>query len=212
MIRVCVVEDQTLVREGLESLLHLTDDIKVVACAADGIAALERVRTIRPDIVLLDLAMPKLDGLGFMREALKQGETTPVVILTTFDDDVSILEGIRLGAKGYLMKDATFALLTEAVRTVAAGGTMISPVVTERLRRGLTPVTKTIPALEMNRLSNRELEVLRLMVAGFSNSEIAEAVFLAEGTVKNHVSHILSKLGARDRVRAVLKAIEVGYV
>ncbi len=125
MIRVCLVEDQTLVREGLESLLHLTNDIRVVAHADDGIKALEEVRKSQPDVVLLDLRMPRLDGLAFMRQKAQLGLSSPVIILTTFDDDISVLEGLRLGAKGYLLKDVTFAKLTEAVRTVASGGTLI---------------------------------------------------------------------------------------
>jgi len=212
MIRVCLVEDQTLVREGLESLLHLTNDIRVVAHADDGIKALEEVRKSQPDVVLLDLRMPRLDGLGFMRQKAQLGLSSPVIILTTFDDDISVLEGLRLGAKGYLLKDVTFAKLTEAVRTVASGGTLISPVVTERLRKGIGSIARDYPELEDDHLTDRELQILRLMAGGFSNNEIAGALRLAEGTVKNHVSNVLSKLGVRDRIRAVLKGIEIGYV
>jgi DNA-binding NarL/FixJ family response regulator len=216
MIRVCLVEDQTLVREGLESLLHLTTDIRVVAQASDGLVALEMVESTKPDVILLDLRMPRMDGLTFLRRLSEAGKMRPTVVLTTFDDDLSVLEGLRLGAKGYLLKDVSFAKLTEAVRTVGSGGTLISPALTERLIRGLRASYSSPPKAswepENDKLTVRELEVLRLMAGGFSNSEIASAFHVAEGTVKNHVSSILSKLGVRDRLRAVLKAIEIGFV
>jgi DNA-binding NarL/FixJ family response regulator len=216
VIRVCLVEDQTLVREGLESLLHLTQDIRVVAHASDGLAALEIVESAKPDVILLDLRMPRMDGLGFLRKLSEAGEMRPTVVLTTFDDDLSVLEGLRLGAKGYLLKDVSFAKLTEAVRTVGAGGTLISPAVTERLLRGLRTSWSSMPKAawerESDKLTVREIEILRLMAGGFSNGEIASALKVAEGTVKNHVSNILGKLGVRDRIRAVLKAIEMGFV
>jgi DNA-binding NarL/FixJ family response regulator len=216
MIGVCLVEDQTLVREGLESLLHLTEDIRVIAHASDGYEALEVIESTKPEVILLDLRMPRMDGLAFLRHLSDRGQMRPTVVLTTFDDDLSVLEGLRLGAKGYLLKDVSFSKLTEAVRTVSSGGTLISPVVTERLLRGLRASSSSSvkPVWEMasDKLTIRETEILRLMVGGFSNGEIASALNVAEGTVKNHVSNILSKLGVRDRIRAVLKAIELGYV
>jgi DNA-binding NarL/FixJ family response regulator len=213
VISLCLVEDQQLVREGLRSLLHLTDDIRVTAEAADGVEALSVLQAARPDVILLDLRMPGLDGLGVLR-ALAQAPAPPppVIILTTFDDDTAILEGLKLGARGYLLKDVSFAKLTEAVRVVAAGGTMINPAVTERLARGLSQVSKAPAEAPLQALTRRELEVMRLLAAGLSNAEIAEALRLSEGTVKNHVSSILSKLAARDRVRAILKAIELGLI
>jgi DNA-binding NarL/FixJ family response regulator len=212
MIRVCIVEDQTLVREGLQGLLHLTQDIQVVAHADDGEAAFFVVQKAKPDLVLLDLRMPRADGLTYLRRMVEAGISIPTIILTTFDDDVSVLEGLRLGAKGYLLKDVSLAKLTEAVRVVAAGGTLVSPVVSERLLRGLRSASSVLDDSGCEKLTSREVEILRLMVGGFSNGEIASALRVAEGTVKNHVSSILSKLGVRDRIRAVLKAIEVGYV
>lgn len=213
MIRVCIVEDQTLVREGLQSLLHLIQDIQVVAHADDGEAAFVVVQKTKPDLVLLDLRMPRADGLTYLRRMAQAGLSIPTIILTTFDDDVSVLEGLRLGAKGYLLKDVSLAKLTEAVRIVAAGGTLVSPVVTERLLRGLRSSTASVLGdASYEKLTSREVEILRLMTGGFSNGEIASALRVAEGTVKNHVSSILGKLGVRDRIRAVLKAIEVGYV
>lgn len=214
-IRVLLAEDQTLVREGLDKLLTLTPDITVVARAVDGEDALEKLRTSVPDVVLLDVRMPKMTGIDFLRALQDAGDTTPTILLTTFDDDAALLNGIKLGAKGYLLKDVSLATLTDAIRLVAAGGTMISPVVTERLRRSL----ETAPSLAARdddgaeeRLSTRETQVLRLMTGGYSNREIAAALELSDGTVKNHVSSILSKLDVRDRTRAVLKAIEKGYV
>jgi DNA-binding NarL/FixJ family response regulator len=213
MIRVLLVEDQTLVREGIERLLSLTDDISVVERAADGEEGLEKLRKSSPDVVLLDVRMPKMTGIEFLRSLREAGDVTPTILLTTFDDDSALLNGIRLGAKGYLLKDVSLAKLTEAIRLVANGGTMISPVVTERLLRGLKNAQlPASPDYGEDRLTLRETEILRLMTGGYSNREIASALQLSEGTVKNHVSNILGKLGVRDRTRAVLKAIEKGYI
>jgi DNA-binding NarL/FixJ family response regulator len=213
MIRVLVVEDQTLVREGLETLLNVVEDVRVVAHATDGEEALAQMRQHHPDVVLLDVRMPKMSGIDVLRVLRDRKDSTPVILLTTFDDDSALLEGIRLGAKGYLLKDVSLDTLTNAIRLVATGGTMISPVVTERLLRGiheapLPPDNGCNPEA----LSPREAEILRLMTGGYSNREIATALDLSEGTVKNHVSNILSKLGVRDRTRAVLKAIEKGII
>jgi DNA-binding NarL/FixJ family response regulator len=213
MIRVLLVEDQTLVREGVERLLSLTDDISVVERAADGEEGLEKLRKSSPDVVLLDVRMPKMTGIEFLRSLREAGDVTPTILLTTFDDDSALLNGIRLGAKGYLLKDVSLAKLTEAIRLVANGGTMISPAVTERLLRGLKNAQlPASPDYGEERLTLRETEILRLMTGGYSNREIASALQLSEGTVKNHVSNILGKLGVRDRTRAVLKAIERGYI
>jgi len=212
-IGVCLVENQALVREGLQSLLALTPDIRVVGEAADGEEGLAAIAASAPDVVLLDLRMPKLDGLGLLaRLALTPQPRPAVIILTTFDDDASILQGLRLGARGYLLKDVSFARLTEAIRAVAAGGTLVSPVVTERLLKGLPPVEPAPDEPQAEALTPRELEILRLMTGGFSNGEIASALDVTEGTVKNHVSNILGKLGVRDRVRAILKGVELGWV
>lgn len=211
MIRVCLVEDQTLVREGLENLLNLTADLRVVARAADGEQGLHVVRQCKPDVLLLDIRMPAMSGVDLLRS---MGESAPpTILLTTFDDDAALLEGIRLGAKGYLLKDVSFVKLTEAIREVAAGRTLINPVVTERLIHGL----KQMPLKEeadsvTEALTKREKEILRMMTGGYSNREIASAFAVSEGTVKNHVSNILAKLGVRDRTRAVLKAIEKGHI
>jgi DNA-binding NarL/FixJ family response regulator len=213
VIRVLIVEDQTLVCEGLEMLLSVVEDIRVAARAADGVEALRSMQEEAPDLVLLDVRMPKMNGIEVLREMKAQALMVPVVLLTTFDDDAALLEGIRLGAKGYLLKDVSMAKLTEAIRLVAAGRSMISPVVTERLLHGLqdAPLPPDI-GYESEALTSREAEIIRLMTGGYSNREIAGALYLSEGTVKNHVSSILSKLGVRDRTRAVLKAIEKGIV
>jgi len=213
VIRVLIVEDQTLVCEGLETLLNLAGDIHVTGRAADGVAALRQMQEHSADVVLLDVRMPRMSGIEVLREMKARSLAAPVILLTTFDDDAALLDGIRLGAMGYLLKDVSLAKLTEAIRLVAAGGSMISPVVTERLLQGLREAP--LPpddGYDSEALTTREAEIIRLMTGGYSNREIADALFLSEGTVKNHVSNILSKLGVRDRTRAVLKAIEKGLV
>lgn len=213
MIRVLIVEDQTLVCEGLEMLLNVVDDICVAGRATDGVEALHSMQQQPPDLVLLDVRMPKMNGIEVLREMKAKTLAIPVILLTTFDDDAALLEGITLGAKGYLLKDVSLAKLTEAIRLVAAGRSMISPVVTERLLDGLQEAP--LPpdnGYESEALTDREAEIIRLMTGGYSNREIAGALYISEGTVKNHVSNILSKLGVRDRTRAVLKAIEKGIV
>jgi DNA-binding NarL/FixJ family response regulator len=213
VIRVVLVDDQTLVRQGIRSLLELSGDIAVVAEAADGDEALAAIARERPDVVLLDIRMPKKNGLDVLRELGARHSQSPVILLTTFDDDEALLEAVRIGAKGYLLKDVSLEQLTEAIRAVAGGGTVIRPAVTERVLRGLEHMPRDFDALSPpDPLTKRELEILRLMAGGYSNREIAEALGTAEGTVKNHASSILSKLGVRDRTRAVLRALEKGYI
>lgn len=211
MIRVLLVDDQTLVRQGIRSLLELSPTVTVAGEAADGEEALGRLAELRPDVMLLDLRMPKLDGLGVLRALQGDPDAPPTLILTTFDDDASVLEGLRLGAKGYLLKDVSLTQLLDAVEALALGKTLVQPAVTERLLRGLQRTT--YPSLGTpDALTPREVEVTRLMAGGYSNKEIAGALGMSEGTVKNHVSSVLSKLGVRDRTRAVLRALELGYV
>ena len=213
MIRVCIVEDQTLVRQGFRSLLELTEDMKVVAEAHDGEEALSVIPKAKPDVVLLDVQLPKRNGIDVLKTLKEANQLPPTLILTTFDDDNLVLEGIRAGARGFLLKDVTLKQLTEAIRTLNAGGTLIKPAITERVLRGLKQARPDFLSLDPpDPLTERETEVLRLIVAGHSNREIADAVGVSEGTVKNHVSSILSKLGVRDRTRAVLKALELGFV
>ncbi len=213
MIRVLVVDDQTLVRQGIRSLLGLAADIEVVGDAADGEEALVRIDELGPDVVLLDVRMPKLDGLGVLDALAKRASAPPCLVLTTFDDDELVLRGIARGARGYLLKDVTLEQLTAAIRTVADGGSVINPVVTERVLRGIERLGAGFEALPApDPLTKREIEILGMMAAGYSNREIAKACFVAEGTVKNHISSILSKLGVRDRTRAVLRALHLGLM
>lgn len=213
MIRVCLVDDQTLVRQGIQSLLELVNDIEVVAEASDGEHALRAIRDVRPDVVLLDVRMPKMTGLEVLQELQTSHELPPSIILTTFDDQGIVLEGIRRGAKGFLLKDVSLEQLVNAIRVLAAGGTLIQPAITERIVKSIEQVPNNFPSLETpDPFTEREIEVLRLMTGGHSNREIAEALHVAEGTIKNHVSNILSKMGVRDRTRAVLKALEQGYL
>lgn len=213
MTRVVVVDDQTLVRQGVRSLLELSKDIEVVAEADNGSDAVAAIRRHRPDVVLLDVRMPRGNGLEVLRDLRASGYLPPTILLTTFDDDDVLLEGVRAGAKGYLLKDVSLEQLTAAIRRVATGGTVLQPAVTERVLRGLEHVRRDFDALSPpDPLTRREMEVLRLMAGGYSNREIAGALGTVEGTVKNHASSILSKLGVRDRTRAVLKALELGYI
>ncbi len=212
MIQVVLVDDQTLVRSGIRGLLNLTSDIRVVAEAADGEEALAITVAARPDVLLLDIRMPGRSGIEVLRGLMEQGNQPPTILLTTFDDDTALLEGMRAGAKGFLLKDISLERLAEAIRTVAAGSTLHLPAITERLLRGLNQSTQGWVIDSPERLTTRETEVLRLVAGGFSNREIADALLTSEGTIKNHVSSILSKLGVRDRVRAVLRALELGYL
>jgi len=214
VIRVFLVEDQTLVREGIRSLLALDPEIAVTGEAADGAAAVDAIPSSGADVVLLDMRLPRMSGLEVLRALAAAGALPPTIILTTFDDDELLLEGLRAGAKGYLLKDVSLAELVRAIRDVAAGGTAVHPIASERIVRGLEAgPDPAFPRLEpADPLTERELEVLRLMTGGYSNREIANALRVAEGTVKNHVSSILSKLGVRDRTRAVLQAVRAGYL
>ncbi|HBL31673.1 MAG TPA: DNA-binding response regulator [Acidobacteria bacterium] len=213
MIRVVLVDDQTLMRRGLHGLLDLTEDIRVVGEASDGEEALQVIAGAAPDVVLLDVRMPRKTGIEVLKELRGRGSLPPTLLLTTFDDDAALLEGIRAGARGFLLKDVSLERLTEAIRAVAAGETLIRPAVTERVLKGLEQIPADFESLDPpDPLTRRELEILRLMAGGYSNREIAEAFGSSEGTIKNHASNILSKLGVRDRTRAVLKALELGWI
>jgi DNA-binding NarL/FixJ family response regulator len=212
MIRVCLVEDQTLVREGLRSLLDLIDDIEVVAEARDGEEAVRVIPEVRPDVVLLDIRMPRKNGLEVLAE-LKDKGLPPTLVLTTFDEDGLVLDAIRAGARGFLLKDVALEQLASAIRALAAGKTLVQPAVTERILRGLHRQEADSPDLQLAEpLTERETEILRLMAGGHTNREIGEGLHIAEGTVKNHISNILAKLGVRDRTRAVLKGLDLGFI
>jgi DNA-binding NarL/FixJ family response regulator len=213
VIRVCLVEDQTIVRQGLRSLLGLNPDITIVAEASDGEEAVEVIEREKPDVILLDLRMPRLDGLGVLQRLRERGTSCPTLILTTFDDDTMLFEAVRAGAKGWLLKDVSLERLTDAIRTVASGGTCIEPVITERIMRALERSNVSFESAELPEpLTDREKTILRLLAGGYSNREISQLLAINEGTVKNHISSVLSKLGVRDRTRAVLKAIDHGFI
>ncbi len=216
MIRVALVDDQTLVRQGLRSLLELAPDIDVVWEAAGCDEALSKVSTNGPDVLLLDMRMPGKSGLEVLHgmSDLRAAGTMPAtLILTTFDDDTLVLQGVRAGARGYLLKDVSLETLTSAIRKLAKGESLIQPAVTNHVLQGLDNRPPRFEGLEPpDPLTAKETEVLRLMAGGYSNREIAEALGLSEGTVKNHVSVVLSKLGVRDRTRAVLKGLADGLI
>ncbi|MGD2157372.1 MAG: response regulator transcription factor [Anaerolineales bacterium] len=215
-IRVLLVDDQALFREGLETLLSVHEDIQVVGQAGNGQEALEVATKVHPDVVLMDVRMPVLDGVRatrLLKEALPQCR---VIVLTTFDDDEYIFDALRMGAVGYLLKDVASAQLVEAIRAAAQGQSILEPSVAAKVIAEFTRVSSMVPAAQMEGLveplSERELEILALIAKGDSNKEIASQLFIAEGTVKNHVTHILSKLGVRDRTQAALKARELGLL
>ncbi len=208
MIRVALVDDHRLVREGLRTLLEMSGEVAVVVEAADGAACLAALSEHEVDLVLLDLRMPRTGGLDVLRALAGRPSPPRVLVLTTFDDEAELRAAIELGARGYLLKDASLDELLDAIRGVMAGGLVIrtAPAAAQAALREAEPA----PGAEA--LSARETQVLRLMAGGLGNRDIARALHLAEGTVKNHVSTILAKLGVRDRVRAVLRAIENGLV
>ena len=214
MIRVLVVDDQALVRGGFRMILDAQKDIEVVAEAEDGRQALARARELQPDVVLMDIRMPELDGLEATRRLLANDGVSRVLILTTFDADEYVYDAMKAGASGFLLKDVRPEQLAEAVRTVAAGDALLAPAITRRLVEQFVrrPPPGAAGPPELERLTARELDVLVLVARGLSNSEIASALFLTEATVKTHLTHILSKLDLRDRVQAVVVAYESGLV
>jgi DNA-binding NarL/FixJ family response regulator len=211
MIRVFIADDQLLVRQGIRKLLELDPSVEIAGEAGDGNETMERVPEAHPDVLLLDIRMPKCSGIDVLHRLGSMNMLPPTLILTTFDDTNVVLEGIRAGARGFLLKDVSYDQLINAIRAIAAGATVFQPAITERLLRASSRVQ--VEALTPSeRLTDRELEVVRLMSGGYSNKEIAHALGTAEGTIKNHVSSILAKLGVRDRTRAVLKALESGLL
>ncbi|OQX19278.1 MAG: DNA-binding response regulator [Desulfobulbaceae bacterium A2] len=215
MIRLVLVDDQALIRAGIRGLLDLTPDIRVVAEAADGEAAVQVITEAAPDVVLLDVRMPRLSGIGVVEELTRRGVLPPILLLTTFDDDQALLEGMRAGARGFLLKDVSLEQLTDAIRRVAAGDVLFQPAATRERVTASAAGAGVPPARDggyQESLTRREREVLGLLATGWNNREIAVALHLNEGTVKNHVSNILAKLGVRDRTRAVLKAMQQGLL
>jgi DNA-binding NarL/FixJ family response regulator len=214
VIRILVADDQALVRGGFRMILDAQKDIEVVAEAEDGREALAKARELSPDVVLMDIRMPELDGLEATRRLLAADGASRVLILTTFDADEYVYEAMKAGASGFLLKDVRPEQLAEAVRTVAAGDALLAPTITRRLVEQFVrrpPPGATRPP-ELDKLTERELDVLVLVARGLSNREIASVLFLTEATVKTHVTHILAKLELRDRVQAVVLAYESGLV
>ena len=218
-IRVLIADDQPVVRDGLALLLGLIDDVEVVATAADGVEAVERARTERPDIVLMDLRMPRLEGAEATREILDALPETRVLVLTTYADDKFLFPALQAGARGYLTKDATAEEIEHAIRALNAGQTHLDAAVQQRLLTAVLDQTPPAPAAEQappsganlpDELTPREVEVLKLIAAGLSNNEIADKLVLSNATVKTHINRIFYKTGARDRAQAVRYAYQHG--
>jgi DNA-binding NarL/FixJ family response regulator len=214
-IRVLLCDDQALVRSGFRMILEARPDIEVVGEAEDGLRAVELGRRLEPDVILMDVRMPNLDGVEATRRLVQQGSRARIVILTTYDLDEYVHQAIRAGASGFLLKDVQPAQLVEAIRVVAAGDALLAPSVTRRLLERFAatlPERDSRPPPALQALTERELEVLQLLASGCSNAELAERLFVSEATAKTHVSSILRKLGLRDRVQAVILAYDAGLV
>ncbi len=215
-IRVLVVDDQALIRTGIVTLLGRKPDIEVVGQAANGLEAIAQVAALDPDVVLMDLMMPLLDGVEATRRLAAQGPRPAVIILTTFRDDAHVLQGLAAGARGYLLKDMDHKTLADAVRTVAAGGALLNPEITAQLLPHLgrivsaAPPVSTPDPVRLALLTERERTILTMLARGSSNQEISTILALSVGTVKNHISSILSKLDVRDRTQAALWARQHG--
>lgn len=206
VINVALVDDQQLVRQGIAGLLTLSDYINIIWQAEDGEQAQLKLNERQPDVLLLDIRMPKLSGIELVKILRAQSNSLPILMLTTFDDSELFMQSLQAGANGFLLKDVSLDKLVNAVKTLAEGGFVAEPVVMKQINKGFD----ISPALE--KLSEKEGQILKLIAGGFSNKEIAASIFLAEGTVKNHVSNILSKLNTRDRTRAVLIALNEGII
>jgi DNA-binding NarL/FixJ family response regulator len=209
-IRVLVADDQALVRSGFRMLLAGESDIELVAEASNGLEAVDKAARYGPTVILMDIRMPELDGLEATRRILAANPEARVLVLTTFDLDEYVFESLRIGASGFMLKDEPPEHLLEAIRTVAAGDALLSPAVTKRVIQRFTRLPHRTPPRELDELTERELDVFRLIARGLSNAEIGEQLFITETTVKTHVTHLLQKLGLRDRVQAVVLAYETG--
>jgi DNA-binding NarL/FixJ family response regulator len=211
-IRVLVADDQSMVRAGFRMLLAGEPDIEVVAEAGNGLEAVDKAARFTPTVVLMDIRMPELDGLEATRRILAADGAARILILTTFDLDEYVYEALGAGASGFVLKDDPPEQLIAAIRTVAAGEALLSPTITKRVIAEFTRIPRPTPPKELEELSERELEVFRLIARGLSNAEIGEELFISETTVKTHVTHILQKLSLRDRVQAVVLAHQAGIV
>ena len=215
MIRVLIVDDQALVRDGFGLILDAQPDIEVVGGACDGREAIERVRELRPDVVLMDIRMPEVDGIEATRRLMADADTPArILMLTTFDENEYVYEAMKAGASGFMLKDVRREELVGAVRTIAAGDALLAPALTRRLIADFVrrPPPGAAPSGPMGDLTDRESEVVRLVARGMSNAEIAASLVVSDATVKTHVARILSKLGLRDRIQVVVMAYESGFV
>jgi DNA-binding NarL/FixJ family response regulator len=215
-IRVLLVDDQALFREGLETLLSIHKDIQVIGQASNGEEAVDLALKLHPHVILMDMQMPVLNGVGATRRLKQSLPDCRVIALTTFDDKETVFDALRAGAVGYLLQDVSSAQLAESIRVTARGESILEPSVAAKLVTEFSRVSSLVlvasSEILAEPLSEREMEVLRLIMSGLNNKEIAESLFITEGTVKNHITHILGKLNVRDRTQAVLKAKELGLI
>jgi DNA-binding NarL/FixJ family response regulator len=213
-IRVLIADDEAIVRDGLRAIVEVESDLEVVGEAADGVAAVAVARELEPDVALLDIQMPNLDGIEATRRLLALPRPPHVLVLTTFDRNEYVYESMRAGAGGFLLKDVRRGQLTDAIRTVVEGDTLVAPTITRRLIEEFCrrPAPTGATPSQLTDLTERELEVLELVARGLSNAEIAKTLVVAETTVKTHVAHVLAKLGLRDRAQAVVVAYETGLI
>ena len=215
-IHVLLADDQALFREGLDTLLSVHKDIQVIGQAVNGQDAVDQAMKLRPDVILMDMQMPILNGVGATRRLKQSLPDCRVIILTTFDDKETIFDALRAGAVGYLLKDVGSAQLADSIRRTARGESILDPSVAAKVVAEFSRVSSMVAATNSevlpDPLSEREVELLRLIASGASNKEIAESLFITEGTVKNHITHILGKLNVRDRTQAVLKSKELGVI
>jgi DNA-binding NarL/FixJ family response regulator len=209
-IRVLVADDQSMVRAGFRMLLAGEQDIEVVAEASNGREAVDKAARFHPGVILMDIRMPELDGLQATRQILEADNGARILVLTTFDLDEYVYEALRAGASGFVLKDDSPEQLIAAIRTVANGEALLSPTITKRVIEKFARIPRPAPPKELDELSERELDVFRLMARGLSNGEIADELYISDTTVKTHVTHILQKLGLRDRVQAVVLAYQTG--
>ncbi|HEY6067651.1 MAG TPA: response regulator transcription factor [Gaiellaceae bacterium] len=209
-IRVLVADDQSMVRAGFRMLLSREPDIEVVAEASNGLEAIEKTSRFRPTVVLMDIRMPELDGLEATRRILAADDAPRILILTTFDLDEYVYEALRAGASGFVLKDDPPEQLLAAIRIVAGGEALLSPAITKRVIERFTRIPRPAPPRQLGELTERELEVFRLIARGLSNAEIGKELYISDTTVKTHITHILQKLDLRDRVQAIVLAYETG--
>ncbi len=209
-IRVLVADDQSMVRAGFRMLLSREEDIEVVAEASNGLEAVDKAARFRPTVILMDIRMPELDGLEATRRILAADDTARILVLTTFDLDEYVYEALRIGASGFVLKDDPPEQLLAAIRIVAGGNALLSPAITKRVIKQFTRMPQASPPKQLEELTEREVEVFRLITRGLSNAEIGQELYISDTTVKTHITHILQKLDLRDRVQAVVLAYEAG--